>query len=602
MTISTVDSANNNDPQSRAPGSSDFKSNSAKNNDSQQIDPSLAAELDSAVDTLYQHRDNWIQTSVEERVQILQEIKDELAPVAEDWANEAAQQKKIGDSHLAGEEWVSGPYAVMAACNHLMHTLSEMEGKAYLKGFPIRRTTSGQQAVKVTPHSFWDHLLLSGIKAEVWMKPGVSAADISSQAAPVYNTPASEQLGKVALVLGAGNIAAIAPLDCFQKLFAENQVVILKMNPVNDYLAKHLEKCLKPLIKRGVLRIVKGGVNVGAYLCTHDKIDDIHITGAAASHDIIVWGQGQQAIENKQQGTPVNTKHVTSELGNVSPTIVVPGPWSSADLKFQAEHIATQKMHNAGHNCVALQVLIMPEGWSKSEALMKCVDTALQSYGTRETYYPKSTEKLDAFCNQLSTPRSADTSQPCEVVEMNGEWFEQNEVFAPAMSVHNIDEQDPAAYLRQAIDYANTNLYGTLGANILIHPKTISAIGEKEFEAIIAELRYGGIAINAWSGLSFLMPICPWGAFPGHTLEDVQSGIGVVHNTLLLEGIERCVVTAPFKPFPRNLLSFGTSLLGKPPWFISNKRSRILGELLTDFQYKPSLLKLPRLFYHALLG
>ncbi len=42
--------------------------------------------------------------------------------------------------------------------------------------------------------------------------------------------------GKLALVLGAGNVASIAPLDVLHKLFIENQVCLLKLNPVNDYL------------------------------------------------------------------------------------------------------------------------------------------------------------------------------------------------------------------------------------------------------------------------------------------------------------------------------------------------------------------------------
>jgi hypothetical protein len=42
-----------------------------------------------------------------------------------------------------------------------------------------------------------------------------------------------------------------------------------------------------------------------------------------------------EAIEATR--APKNPRRVTSELGNVSPTIVVPGPWSAADVQFQAE-------------------------------------------------------------------------------------------------------------------------------------------------------------------------------------------------------------------------------------------------------------------------
>ena len=43
------------------------------------------------------------------------------------------------------------------------------------------------------------------------------------------------------------------------------------------------------------------------------------------------------------------------------------------------------------------------------------------------------------------------------------------------------------------IKYSNKKLYGTLGANILIHPRTIRKIGKHEFEKIIQDLRYGTI-------------------------------------------------------------------------------------------------------------
>ncbi|MCK8322737.1 hypothetical protein LXA12_17585, partial [Erwinia amylovora] len=65
--------------------------------------------------------------------------------------------------------------------------------------------------------------------------------------------------GQVSLVLGAGNVSSIGPKDAFYKLFVENQTVVLKMNPVNEYLGPHFEKALAPLVERGFLRIVYGG-------------------------------------------------------------------------------------------------------------------------------------------------------------------------------------------------------------------------------------------------------------------------------------------------------------------------------------------------------
>ncbi len=562
-------------------------------------------DYDAALNTLEAAKDAWARTSVADRIALLKQVKDNLMDVAQGWVETATRKKEIPEgSPLAGEEWLSGPYAVMSACNGLIRTLSQMEGKAFLKHLPTRTLTTGQIAVRVMPHSIWDHLLLSGVKAEVWMQKDVTAANLPDHAAHAYDSPPAQRKGKVALILGAGNIASIAPLDVFQKLFLENQVVILKMNPVNDYLTEYLNVALKPLIDRDALRIVKGDGAAGAYLTTHPTVEELHITGAGATHDAIVWGTGAEGAKNRAANTPKNDKKFTSELGAVCPTIVVPGPWSSADLQFQAENIATHKLHNSGFNCVACQVLIMPKGWDKAQTLLANLsEVANKSH--RGAYYPGAADRLDAFAKHAKTSKLvARGPAPSLIINdvADSDWFRTNEVFAPAMSTHEMDAPDAETYLRSAIAYANDQLYGTLGANILIHPKTISEIGKKRFEEIIADLHYGTIAINSWTGLAFLATSCPWGAFPGHTPQDVQSGIGTVHNTFMLESTERVVIQAPWRPFPRGLWSGQFTLLPRPPWFVSNTKQDKVGRLLTQFQHKPSWFKLPRIFLNALLG
>ena len=52
------------------------------------------------------------------------------------------------------------------------------------------------------------------------------------------------------------------------------------------------------------------------------------------------------------------------------PLIIVKGPWDDRDIRFQARHIVFTKVHNAGFNCIAAQVLVMPEKWERSDALL----------------------------------------------------------------------------------------------------------------------------------------------------------------------------------------------------------------------------------------
>ncbi|GIT57760.1 MAG: hypothetical protein Ct9H300mP18_11890 [Candidatus Neomarinimicrobiota bacterium] len=96
-------------------------------------------------------------------------------------------------------------------------------------------------------------------------------------------------------------------------------------------------------------------------------------------------------------------------------------------------------------------------------------------------------------------------------------------------------------------------MWGTLGANIIIHPKTIKQLGP-DLENIISELKYGSIGINTWCAMAFLTAECTWGAFPGHATNDIQSGNGVVHNTRLFDKPEKTVVLCPIFSIPQKFI------------------------------------------------
>jgi hypothetical protein len=80
----------------------------------------------------------------------------------------------------------------------------------------------------------------------------------------------------------------------------------------------------------------------------------------------------------------------------------------------------------------------------------------------------------------------------------------------------------------------------------------------QQFTRAIAELRYGNIAINTWSAAVYNSARGAWGAHPGHSRTDIQSGTGVVRNTLLFDQPQKNVMRAPFRQYP------------KPIWFVNN--------------------------------
>ena len=82
----------------------------------------------------------------------------------------------------------------------------------------------------------------------------------------------------------------------------------------------------------------------------------------------------------------------------------------------------------------------------------------------------------------------------------------------------------------------------------------------------------------------------------------MQSGLGIVHNALLLDAPQRSVVYGPFRPAPRSLLGGEPSLSPKPPWFITNRTARKTGQLLTRFAADPSWRHVPPIVVSAMRG
>jgi aldehyde dehydrogenase (NAD(P)+) len=109
-------------------------------------------------------------------------------------------------------------------------------------------------------------------------------------------------------------------------------------------------------------------------------------------------------------------------------------------------------------------------------------------------------------------------------------------------------------------------------------------------ERTISELNYGSVCINQWPGLVYGLMTPPWGAAPGSTLSNIQSGIGSVHNLYFLDKFEKTVFRGPLCNFP------------KPIWFPSHKRAEKIAWKLLRFYGRPAAARLPGLFIPALLG
>lgn len=570
-------------------------------------DVQIESPVDQALQDLTEGEKAWAKTSLADRLRLLADTRQRVIDNAHLWVQAAAFQiKKLDpESPLVGEEWISGPYAVAGAIASLIASLEQLQaGQSPLQDAEFGVTPGGRTTVSVLPLNIFDKLLLSGFSAELWLQPGVDKAEALRTAGLAQRDPSRTQ--GVGAVLGAGNITSIAPLDTLYELFANNRVVALKLNPITDPLLPVFTQVLQPFIAIGAVRILTGGADVGTYLVHHQLVDHVHMTGSSVTHDAIVFGTGEEGAQRKAANQPVLDKAITSELGGVSPTIVVPGQWSSSDIEFQTRHIATQRLHNNGYNCIASQVVVLSKAWPQRQEFLAALRKAVDEAPSRPAYYPGSDDRVAGA--QQSYPDAERLGQNgARVLVVDPEdrtALLRTEYFGPVLGVIELDvanDPDGARFLQEAARVANDEFVGTLGVNVLAHPDTIKALGS-HFDTLVEDLRYGTVAINAWTGVGYLTPSATWGAFPGHVLNDVQSGIGVVHNGFLVEKPERTVVRGPFRPFPRSFAHGEWALSPKPPWFVSNATAAGTGELLVDFAGKPSLLKVPRIFISALRG
>ena len=563
------------------------------------------ADVDTIVERLTVGEKAWAATTLADRRRMLLALRKNLADAAVEWVEIARGIKGLPEgSPLVGEEWISGPWAVLSFTGALAETLEKLEnGSDVLDGLRFDKAPGNRVAIRVSPHGTFDQLLFSGFRTEVWLRPGVTETQARTRVGLGQRTP--HQTQGVALVLGAGNIFSLAPLDTLQQLYAANRAVVLKLNPVTDPLHSVFERIFAPFIELGALQIVTGDGWFGDTLAHHPGISAVHMTGSEATHNAIVWGTGDDAEAARRAGTPRLRKPITSELGGVSPVIVVPGEWSQADLKFQAEHVATQRLHNSGHNCVASQIVIISSDWAQKDAFMSALRKALAAAPSRPAWYPGSARGVESARDLHPTAESVGgTPERTLLTGLDLTDSEESafnvEYFGPVLGVAELSGTGQW-FLDAAVDAANQSLHGTLGANILAHPATIEQLGWR-FQESIARLRYGTVAVNAWTGVGFLTARATWGAFPGHPLEDIQSGRGVVNNALLIDDTERTVVYGPFRPAPRSLRHGELSLTPKPAWFVSNKTAATTGRLLTDFVYRPSWRAMPAIFASALRG
>jgi aldehyde dehydrogenase (NAD(P)+) len=286
----------------------------------------------------------------------------------------------------------------------------------------------------------------------------------------------------------------------------------------------------------------------------------VHITGSTETHDLIVWGPpGHERAERVRLNRPVLTKSITSELGNISPVVVIPGRYDEKELSDVAESLAGMLFNNASFNCNAAKLLVLPP--QLREPITARLQQLFSAQPPRTAYYPGARERFAELVAKpgdgvVWSPPAGEGELPWSLLtgltpDSDPEVF-RLEPFCPLLSVVEIEESEPDAFLSRAVRFLNEDVWGTLNA-MLFCPSALE--GDPTIEAAldraIDELRYGTVAVNYWPAIGYGTGTPPWGGHPSSTLDDAQSGIGFVHNALMLEQIQKVVLRGPLRSFPK---------------------------------------------------
>jgi hypothetical protein len=411
-------------------------------------------------------------------------------------------------------------------------------------------------------------------KGEVWLQPG---AEFRSFQVPEFlnNKEINDnQKGDGCMVvLAAGNHCFLSLIDCLHGLFQCNHTVYLKHHPIRIYHDTIIRHILQPLIQRGYMDTeTNTSIERTKQIIYHPTaVARVHLTGGKATHDAIVWGDNNTS----QRIKPILKATMTSELGCVTPWIIATQTkndkpsWTHKQLKHQVQTLFWAMYNNAGANCNSPKVIVMPKSWPHAKEFVQLLCQEMEQHPLPVAYYPGSRERWNQFQNMYdslaktygdASPQTIEqrhlqphaTVLPWLVIDgihvnlttesgrkqASTEYAFRTEPFAPVVTIAYIEEEED---LDVAVQFCNEYLFGSLSCTLV----TAADASAPEIQRAVANLRYGGIAINAWSALCYFATGTRWGAYPGETLENVESGIGQIQNCFFIPDIEKFVFYSP---------------------------------------------------------
>ena len=562
--------------------------------------PSTRPQLEACVGRLGDAARRFAGLRVDTRLRLLRSMRAGYARTVPRSIEACCRAKRIvpGTAQEA-DEWALGPWPVMRHLRLLIEALSALGRRQDTAPVELGRTADGRLSLELFPDSALDALLFPGIRMEAHARAGIGGHELAASRAAFYRQ--SPGHGCVVLVLGAGEAAAVPIQDVLTKMFNEGKVCLLKLHPINAYLGPLVEEAFAEAIAQDFLQLAYGDDEVGRYLSGHPGVDEIHLGGSHETHERILWGADPREREDRKvRRHPLHGKPVTSVLGCVSPVLIVPGPYLDRQLAFQAHALAGAMVQNAGLSGHTPRLLVTPRGWPQRDAFLRHLEDALTVAPLRLAYLPGTAERWERVTEgrvELRTVGAPVAGMlPWTLVPHLDPEDRREPLFStlsrcPVLGEVEIGSTDPLEYLQQAVGFLNERVWGTLAVTMIVHPRTqadrhLAAAVERA----ITQLRYGAVGVNVWPALLSALGSPPWGAHPGAGVADVQSGRGWVHNTIMLDQIEKAVIRQ----------SLTVQL--KPPHLPGHRSAGVLLRRLTSVERGAGWAGLPGVLEAALRG
>ena len=310
--------------------------------------------------------------------------------------------------------------------------------------------------------------------------------------------------GRTILVLSepAGVVAAIVPWNfpiaiAFMKLapaLAAGCTVVLKPAPgtvLDSYL---LAKCIiEAGLPPGVINIVPGGREIGAYLVGHPNVDLVTFTGSTIG--------GRSVARTCAE----LLRPVSLELGGKSAAVVL----DDADLTALSDHFLYATMNNNGQTCWLSTRILVPKqrfaDFTDTIADIVLTQTVGDALDEKTDIGPMSSsahrDRVEGYLNSAlaggaraiiggGRPRGQDRGwfvEPTVLVDVdNSSAVAREEIFGPVLCVIPYDGID------DAVAQANDSNYGLGG--------TVWTADEDHGVAIARRIRTGTVGINGYQG------------------------------------------------------------------------------------------------------